>query len=194
MSPSRLGGMLAEHLRRANRQRRIEEDRRRRHLAALHQVDEIDDQFLRALDGEGRDQQRALARGGVANLGGEPLAPLLGRRRRAVDVAIGRIRRSRSRIRRRLRIGLQQLGVGTDVAGGEHAQRLCRLAFAGEFDLDRGRAEQMPGVPVARAHAGHDLDPGFVIDRPEGIERCDGIGLGVDRTDLRRARARRCGG
>ena len=42
----------------------------------------------------------------------------------------------------------------------------------------------MTGVPVTRANARHDLEPGLVVDRPEGIERCDGIGLGVDRVDL----------
>ena len=52
-------GMLPEHFGGANGQRRIEKDRRRRDVAALHQVDQIDDQFLRALDREGRNEQRA---------------------------------------------------------------------------------------------------------------------------------------
>ena len=50
--------MLAEHFGRMNGQRRIQEDRRRRHLAALHQGDEIDEKFLGALDREGRNEQR----------------------------------------------------------------------------------------------------------------------------------------
>ena len=70
-------GVLPENLRGANGQRRIEKDRRRRYLAALHQVDQIDDQFLGALDGEGRDEQGALGRCGVAHLGGQTLAALL---------------------------------------------------------------------------------------------------------------------
>ena len=40
--------------------RRIEKDRRRRNLAALHQIDEIDDQLLGALDREGWDEQGAV--------------------------------------------------------------------------------------------------------------------------------------
>ena len=53
--------MLAKDFGGADRERRIEKDRGGRHLAALHQVDQIDDQFLGALHREGRNQQRALA-------------------------------------------------------------------------------------------------------------------------------------
>ena len=53
--------VLAEDLGGADGQRRIEKDRRRRNFAALHQIDEIDDQFLGALDREGRDEQGAVA-------------------------------------------------------------------------------------------------------------------------------------
>ena len=69
-------GVLPEHLGRANRQRGIEKDRRGRYFAALHQVDQIDDQFLRAFDGEGRNEQGALGRRGVADLGGQALTAL----------------------------------------------------------------------------------------------------------------------
>ena len=101
--------------------------------------------------------------------------------RRPVVVAVGRFANDIVQAGRRLRIGLQQLGVGAEIAGGEHPQRLAGRAFAGEFDFDRGRAEQMSGVPVARAHARHDLNPSLVIDRAESIERGDSIALRVDR-------------
>ena len=42
----------------------------------------------------------------------------------------------------------------------------------------------MTGVPVTSANASHDLKPGLVLDRPEGIEGRDSIGLGVDRAHL----------
>ena len=58
--------------------RRIEKDRRGRNLAALHQVDQIDDQFLGALDREGRNEQGALAACGVAHLGGKTRAARIG--------------------------------------------------------------------------------------------------------------------
>ncbi len=113
------------------------------------------------------------------------LAPGFARDRRTVLVAIGRFANHIVQAGGRLRIGLQQLSVGTEIAGGEHPQRLAGGAFAGEFDFNRGRAEQMPGVPVARAHARHDLNPSLVIDRAEGIERGDGIALRVDRRHQR---------
>ena len=69
--------VLAEHLGGANRQRRIEKDRRRRNFAALHQVDEIDDQLLGALDREGGNQQGAPGRRGITNLGRKTFAALL---------------------------------------------------------------------------------------------------------------------
>ena len=53
--------MFAKNLGGADRERRIEKNRGGRHLAALHQVDQIDDQFLGALHRKGRNQQRALA-------------------------------------------------------------------------------------------------------------------------------------
>ena len=71
-------GMLAEHFGGADGERRIEKDRRRRNVAALHQVDQIDDQFLRALDREGRNEQRAAGGVGGAHLGGEMVAPRFG--------------------------------------------------------------------------------------------------------------------
>ena len=82
--------MLSEYLGGANGERGIQKDRRRGHITALHQVNEIDDQFLGAFDGEGRNEHRALGGGGVANLGGETLASRQRGRRWAVDVAVGR--------------------------------------------------------------------------------------------------------
>ena len=162
-----IGGVAAEHFGRPDRQRRIEEHRRLRHLAALHQLDQIDDQLLGALDRKGRDQQRALLRRCFAHLASQPRAALLRRGRRPVGVAIGGFADHIIEAGRRFRIGLQQLGIGAKIAGRQHAQRRAILALAGEFDLDRRRAEQMAGVPIAGAHAGNDFDPAFVIDRPE---------------------------
>jgi hypothetical protein len=94
----------------------VEKDRRRRHVAAFHQVDEIDDQFLGALDRESGDEQGAFRACGVAHLGCETLAALLRRRCRANPVAIGRFRNQIVEIRRRLRVGLEQFRVGADIA------------------------------------------------------------------------------
>ena len=81
--------MSAKYFRRADRQGRVEKDRRGRDLAALHQVDQIDNQFLGSLHGEGRNKHRALRCGGIAHLAGKVGAPVGGRGRRAIAVAIG---------------------------------------------------------------------------------------------------------
>ena len=119
-------GMFAEHLGGVNRQRRIEEDRRRRHFAALHQVDQIDDQFLGALDREGRNEQRALCAAASRTSAARRCAALL------AASLLGGSGRHRSIPKSRSRIppapsgsGCEQLGVGADIAGGEQAQRLA---------------------------------------------------------------------
>ncbi len=56
---------------------------------------------------------------------GQMLATAVGGHRRPVGVAIGRFADHVVEVRRRLRIGLEQLGVRADVAGGEHADRLA---------------------------------------------------------------------
>ncbi len=42
----------------------------------------------------------------------------------------------------------------------------------------------MPGVPVARANARNHVDPFFVVDRRERLQRGNRIGLRIDRADL----------
>jgi hypothetical protein len=178
-------GMFAKHLRCANGERRIEKNRRGRHLAAVHQVDEIDDQFLRALDCECWNEQRTVGGVGLANLRGQALAPCLGGGRGAVDIAVGRLRNNIVEPARRLGIGFEQLGIGTEIARGENPQRLTGNALAGKLDLDRRRTEQVTGVPVARANARHGRKPCLVVDRLESVERAKRVGLGVDRSDFR---------
>ena len=115
--------MLAKYLGGADRERRIEKNRCGRHFPALHQVDQIDDQFLGAFDRESWDQQGALAAARVANLcrqtrRGASSAVIGGR----IAVAIGRFRDHVVEAGRRLGIRLQQFGVRADVAGSrEHA-------------------------------------------------------------------------
>ena len=116
---------VAKHLGRADRERGIEKDRRSGNLAALHQVDQIDDEFLRALDCKCWNEQCTLARRGVADFGGEALAARFGGDRRAISVAIGRFRNHVVEARRRFGIGLEQLGVGPDVAGSEQRAAAC---------------------------------------------------------------------
>ena len=115
--------MLAEHFGGANGERRIEKHRSGRDITALHQVDQVDDQFLRSLDCEGGDQQRTAGRVRGAHFGGKLLAPGFTRCRRPVGLAVGRFANDVIEPARPLGIRLQQLGVRADVAGGEQAQR-----------------------------------------------------------------------
>ena len=85
-------GVLAEHLGGADRQWRIEKNRSARNVAAFHQVDQVDDEFLSALDCKGWNQQRALAGCGVADFIGETHAAFTRRRSRPLPVAVGRFR------------------------------------------------------------------------------------------------------
>ena len=156
---------VAENFGGADGERRIEKDRRRRHFAALHQIDKIDDQFLGAFDREGRDEQRALAACASRTSAASCARRALARDRRPVSVAVGGFGDDIVESRRRFRIGLQQLGVGADIAGGENAQRFPRWLFAGKLELDGGGPEQMSGVPIAGADARHHVDPCLVVDR-----------------------------
>src|SRR5579859_2417208 len=81
----------AKHLSRADRQRRVEKDRRGRYLPPFHQVDKIDNQLLRSFNGKGRDKQRAVGGRGVAYFLCEVSAPERGRCRWAVTVAVSRL-------------------------------------------------------------------------------------------------------
>ena len=167
--PSRCAGPDAsrfEHFRGADGERRIEEDRRGGYGAAVHQIDEVDDQLLRALHGEGRDQQRPAGTPGGVHFLGEMRAAAVFRHRRPVGVAIGQLAEKIVEIGRPFRIGLEQLGVRPDIAGSEDTDRLALLH---EFELDRGRAEHMAGVPVSRPEARQDLGPLLVGGGPEGL-------------------------
>jgi hypothetical protein len=139
---------------------------------------------LRALDSKCRNEQRTAGGMGIAHFGGKMLASRGMRNRRAVPVAIGRLGNNVIQPRRRLRIGLEQFRIGTDIARGQHPQRMAGCTLTGEFDLDRSRAKQMPRVPVPRAYARHDLDPALILDRVESIQRGNGIGLRINWIDF----------
>jgi hypothetical protein len=81
--------VLAKHLGCADCERRIQKNRRGGDFSALHQADEVDDQFLGSFHRECRDQQGAVRGGGIANLSSEALSPLLRRDRLTHPVAIG---------------------------------------------------------------------------------------------------------
>ena len=106
----------------ADSERGVQKDWRRGDFAALHQIDDVDDQLLSAFDREGGDEQRAFGGRGVTKHDGKMLAPCLRGRGRTIDVAVGRLGNHIIESRRCLRVGLEQLGIGTDVAGNQDSQ------------------------------------------------------------------------
>ena len=70
-------GVLLEDRRSPGGERRVDEDRRLLDVAALHQRRDVDEQFLRALDREGRNDQRAVSRHGAFDFRAQQLAALL---------------------------------------------------------------------------------------------------------------------
>ena len=150
----------------------------------FHQVDQVDDELLGTLHRERRNQQRALAGGGVADLRGEPRAAGIRRGGRTLPISIGRFRDDVVKACRRLGIRLQQFAVRADVAGRKDTERFLGCVVIGTFDLDRGGAEQMPGVPIARANPRNDVDPFFVVGWREELQRGERIGLRINRSDL----------
>jgi hypothetical protein len=177
--------MLAEHLRRANGQRRIKKDWRGRYVTAVHQIDEVDDQLLRPLDCKCRNKKRAACRMGIAHFGGEMLATRFPGHGRAIIVAICRLGYNVVEARRRFWFRLKQLCIGTNISRCQNKQRLPGKSFIGEFEFNGRGAQQMACIPIPRAHAGHDLKPRFVFDRLESVERGNSVSLRVNRTDFR---------
>src|SRR4029078_5263921 len=116
--------MLPEHLRRANCERRIKKDRRSRYFATVHQIDEVDDQLLRPLECKCRNKKRAACRMGTAHLDGEMLATRFPRHRRAIFVAICRLRYHVVEARRSFWFRLKQLCVGANIPPRENKQGL----------------------------------------------------------------------
>ena len=183
--------MAGEDARGPTGKRRIDVDRDLRQLALGHQPREVDDQLLRALHREGRDQQRAVRmdRGPdlVAQCRAAGLVGCLG----PVGVAVGRLADDIVEIARRLGIGMQQLEVGADVAGEQQPQRPVRACpCRGDLDLDRSRAEQVARVPEPCPDAGKDAEPAIIGFRPEEREAGVGVRARVDRFDRLLAPAR----
>ena len=147
------------------------------HRARIKSI-EIDNQFLGALDCKGRNKHCARRRVSIAHFGGKVWRALRRRRRRADR------RRHRSILKSHSRgpsgasgSRLQQLGVGTNIAGSKNKQRLPGNSFIGKLEFNGRGAEQMACIPIAGPHAGHDLKPRLVFDRLESVERGNSVGL-----------------
>src|SRR5690606_15912642 len=79
-------------------------------------------------------------------------------------------------------IGLlvEHLLIGPDIARKQQPHRLVAIHH---LDFDRGRTDDVAGIPIAGAHAGARLDPGFIGAGLAVLEGLVGIGLGIERLD-----------
>jgi hypothetical protein len=173
-------GVAAEDLAGAGGQRRIDQDRAGLDRAAAHQLDEVGQQFLGALDGKGRDEQRAVRIGCHAHFRFQRMAPGPLVDDLAIGVAIGALADHIVEVLRCLRIILEEFVARADIAGEHQPQHLLA-----RFDLhfDRGRAEQVAGIPEAEAQARHRLLPALERHRAHHRHRTGGIRRIVDRFD-----------
>ena len=120
----------------------------------------------------------------LANFGRQIVAPRLRRDRWPLPVAVGGFRNDVIESRGRFRRGLQQLGVGADIAGSENPQRLSGFAFVRKLQArwrrsreDGRRSSSGRGCPVGSRPIAGIRPPG------KSSERREGVGLGVDRRD-----------
>ena len=78
---------------------------------------------------------------------------------------------------------LQQLVVRADVTGEEQAQGLLAVTLR-YFNLDRGGAEHMSGIPEPGPDISGGLDPGFIFNRRKLLNGLQGVFHGVYGADL----------
>ncbi len=88
-------------------ERRVDEDGGFRYGLAVHQADDVGHQFLRSLNGEGRDEKRNAGLSGGIDFPGQEFCSLAIGNIETVPVAVGRLADHNIERRRRFRIGLQ---------------------------------------------------------------------------------------
>ena len=113
-----------KHFGRSDSKRAIEKDRAGRRGLFLHQRDEVAEQFLRSLDGEGGNKKwsPSAMRGG--DLAGERGAALARVKARPLPVAVGAFHNEVIDVRWAFRVGGEITRAWSDVAGKQQAQRL----------------------------------------------------------------------
>ena len=147
-------------------QGRVDEDRDVRQFAGLHQLHEVDEKLLRPLDRERWDEQHPTRMHGRADLVAQHPAAALDGGAGAVRIAIGGFKEDVIEVSRPVRVRLQELVVGSDIAGEQEAHRLL-VAAVRHLHLDGGRAQKMTRIPVAGPEAGSDILPLAVSHRAE---------------------------
>ena len=173
-----LARMAGEHLGGAGRERRIDEHRRVRNASLVDQRRQVEEQLLRAFERKDRDDEVAAAGERGLDLGLEQGPALLNGDRVAEAIAIGAFANDMVDPGGRLRIGMEALVGGAEIAGKEQSDSV-------DLDLDRCRAEDVAGVPETRAEAGRGFEPLAQRHAARIFIGRDRVRLGVDRLDRR---------
>ncbi len=106
-----------EHRARSRCQGRVDEDRNHRNLALIHQGREVHEQFLRALDRKRGDEKRTAGACRRPNLVTKSSLPDRRGCVLALRTPIGRLADDIIEFPRSFRIRLEQLVIGSDIAG-----------------------------------------------------------------------------
>ena len=177
--------VLLEHLRHLGGERRVDKDRHLRYLAAVHQRIEVEQQFLRALHGEGRNDNVAACFPCGEDFVAQVLAAAFERVVRPFAVAIGAFDEDVVDFLRPVGVVVEGFVFGAEVARKQHMGFLA--VFIGEFQFDRAGTEDVARVPVAPANAERQVEPCIEIDRIDEIETGFGMFGRIDRFYLRLA-------
>ncbi len=108
--------IFGENSRRAARERRIDENARRRYLPAVNQRGQVEQQFLRPLEREDRNDEVAAPVERRLHLGTEQTASFLDRHMIAHAIAVGRFANDMVEARRTFGIGMKGLMFGAKIA------------------------------------------------------------------------------
>src|SRR3546814_3830827 len=157
-----------------------------RQTAGVDEHGNVEEQLLRPLKREYRDDEIAATRQRSLDFGFQERTPLLDRQILAGPVAISAFADHMVKPRRSFGIGVKGLVIRAKVAGKEQAR------FA-NLHLDGSRSENVAGIPQPGREAPRGLEPLVQRDRLDLTLGRLGIGLGIDRLDRLRSDERRVG-
>ncbi|MNE10613.1 hypothetical protein D3C80_1033310 [compost metagenome] len=163
-----------------DRQRGVQKDVGRQFGRRAHHGQNVQHQVLGPADGEGRHQQGAARRLGLAHLLRQGVPPRLGRQVLPLAIAVGAFEDDMIDADRPVGARQQGLAARAQVAREEQAHRLVRLPHR---HLDRRRAEKMARRPPARRHPRQQFRKLSELHRLEQPQRGRDVGDGVDGLD-----------
>ena len=168
--------VLFEHPGRLAGQRAVDEHRHVGDRARVHQLRDVQQQFLRAFQRKCGDHQIAAPRQGSADFRFQHLAPPGNRHRFARAVAISAFAEHVVEPGGAFGVGVERLVVWPQIARTQHPH-------AARFQFDRGRTQDMPRIPQPRPDAGSRFEPLLQLHRAGLPPGGDSVSLGIERVE-----------